>query len=83
MDVLGISRDEIVVSEVKNSANGFTDLVVVDTADLSARLLADHLILAAIDDWDADRHEEVRQLALTRVQRVTVVGLNELAAIQT
>jgi hypothetical protein len=83
IDVLGISRDEIVVSEVKNSSRSFTDAVVIDTAKLSRDLLADHLILAATDDWDVHRIDEVTTLARTIVPKVTVLGLAELTNSQT
>lgn len=50
IDVLGVSRDEISVAEVKNSCGAFTDPVVSDTAELARALGADHLVLAAVDD---------------------------------
>jgi hypothetical protein len=84
IDVLGVSREEVAVAEVKNSTSGFSDPVVVDTAALARNLKVDHLVLAAIDDWNPNRRKEVQELAAARFGKVvTILGLADLATQQT
>jgi hypothetical protein len=80
IDVLAISRQEVAVAEVKMASAGFSDTVVLDTAELARSLQADHLVLAAIDDWNPDDREAVRKAATGQFQKkVTVVGLTDLS----
>lgn len=78
IDVLAISRSEVLISEVKSSVGGFPDPVVLSAAQLASDLKADHLVLAALDDWTADRKAEVAALAIGHGPRMTVIGLEDL-----
>jgi hypothetical protein len=77
IDVLGLSKTEVAVAEVKNSTSGFSDEAVSDAAALAVRLGADHLVLAATDNWEVARKDDVRSLAQQQV-KVTVIGFGEM-----
>jgi hypothetical protein len=65
IDVLGISRTELIVAEVKNRSSGFGGNAVRDAAVLATALRAGRLILACLDVWEQalrnDAHIQARR----------------------
>ncbi len=77
VDVLAISRSDLIVGEVKTSSRAFTEEVVVDTVSLALDLRADRLILAAMDVWSEDRRAAVAEIPARRALRTDVLGLDD------
>jgi hypothetical protein len=78
LDVLGVSHTQVVVAEVKNAANAFTAPVITDAADLARQLEADHLVLAALNEWRGSTKAEALALAQAKIANVSVIGLSDL-----
>jgi hypothetical protein len=78
VDVIGISRSELIVAEVKNASSAFNRGVIVDSAKLAVALNADRLVLASLDDWSAGRKDLASRIATRYLPNVTVIGLSDV-----
>lgn len=78
VDVLALSHSQLILAEVKTAAAGFSDAIVDSVAAMAATTTADHLVLAALDDWIDGHRNHVRELAKAKVSEVTVIGLADI-----
>jgi hypothetical protein len=78
VDFLGISREAMVVGELKATAIAIDEPLALDMIDLARRLGATRLVLGTPDEWS----EEAREDLATRVQSadvaITMIGGSEL-----
>lgn len=63
MDLLAISRAQLIVAEVKNSASGFSEPAVDGAAGLARDLGAGRLVLATLDRWPQEDAAAARSRA--------------------
>jgi hypothetical protein len=80
VDVLALSRSEVIVSEVKSSAAGMTPDAVREAALLASQLGADRLVLAVVGSWPETERPPVPTVASHGPVAVTMVDLDQLAS---
>ena len=77
--LLAVSRDQLVVAEVKATHHSITVDVVRHTIDLGVRLGAGTVVVAALDDWSEAARSSLSDLVRVHGQtRLRLVGGQEL-----
>jgi hypothetical protein len=79
IDVLAISRTELILAEVKTAVGGFTVDALNGAADLALATKADHLVLAALGEWPTAERTAAAGIADRSGVKLTLLGLEELA----
>jgi ribosomal protein S27E len=73
VDLLALSRDALLVGEMKESSLAFDGRTLRRTADLARALGANILILSSMDDWPHDRRAEA--VAIAAKNNLEVIAL--------
>lgn len=80
IDVLGLSRTELVVSEVKNRTTGFSGREVQKAVEVAEAVGASTLALMSLERFPAGDRSAVERLARGYQGRLLIAGLDELVA---
>jgi hypothetical protein len=78
IDVLALSRTEVIVAEVTGSVAGMTPEAIRSSLDLASSLGADRLVLATLDAWmETDRPLPSSQIS-GRELKLTTLDITDL-----
>jgi hypothetical protein len=78
VDLLAISRDALIVGELKTRSTEFRRSYVRDLAGLARDLNADALLLGSLDDWPEELREKVARWVGSGLETVIVGGADLL-----
>jgi hypothetical protein len=79
IDILALSRQSLIVAEVKARHSAFDEAAVAYAVDIANRTVADHLVIAALDDWDpAAKADVVAAAQATSTGTVSAISLGDL-----
>jgi hypothetical protein len=80
VDLLGISRERLIVGEVKARSIAFTPDVVQDTINLASQLGATLVVLAAMDTWEVGSRQQTSEMLGVAGVEQGVYDLSDLTA---